>query len=107
MNKRYLEAVNQSLELNHKQNEQCKKTLFLIRENLSLEIKLLQKEVADIDKKLDKLKEVEERYQKVVNNNDVNVVANDNSTINQAIKTTEKIEQPMTIHSVENLNIGK
>ena len=74
MNK-YLKAINESLELNHKQNETNTLTLRLLREDLIAQMKKIQIQIEQIDTQLNLQNKRDERYEKVVN------ITNNNCTV--------------------------
>jgi hypothetical protein len=102
MNK-YLKAINESLELSHKQNENHTQLLNMAEENIILQIEKLKLELQSIQKLKQDQERRDERYHNITNISE----QNNNTDVNIAnVRDNARVEQPMKINTVEKLIFG-
>lgn len=103
MNNKYLKAINESLELNHLQNEKNTLMLQLLRDNIVLEIKNLQHQLQEVEAQLVNQERVNERYKDVKTNQSINITGNE--VVNFQTSQDINAEKVVTASKIDTVNL--
>ncbi len=103
MNSKYLKAINESLELNHLQNEKNTLMLQLLRDNIVLEIKNLQHQLQEVEAQLVNQERVNERYKDVKTNQSINITGNE--VVNFQTSQDINAEKVVTASKIDTVNL--
>ena len=103
MNNKYLKAINESLELNHLQNEKNTLMIQLVKDNLILEIKNLQYQLQEVEDILANQERVNERYKNTKSNQSINITGNE--VVNFQTSQDINAEKVVTASKIDTVNL--
>ena len=103
MNNKYLKAINESLELNHLQNEKNTLMIQLMRDNLILEIKNLQYQLQEVEDILSNQEKVNERYKDAKSNQSINITGNE--VVNFQTSQDINAQKVVTASKIDTVNL--
>ena len=103
MNNKYLKAINESLELNHLQNEKNTLMIQLVKDNLILEIKNLQYQLQEVEDILSNQERVNERYKDAKSNQSINITGNE--VVNFQTSQDINAQKVVTASKIDTVNL--